>query len=88
MQFLSRLEAHRLAGRNAHLCAGSGIAANTGFAGADTEDSKSAQFNALSGCKSLFKALEDGIHGGFRLGAGQSRALDHMMDDVLLNQIE
>ena len=36
--------------------------------------------------KSLLEALEDRIHGSLRLGAGQARALDHMMDDVLLNQ--
>jgi hypothetical protein len=86
MQFLARFEAHCLAGRNAHLGAGPGISAYASFAGADAENAKSAQFDALSGGKGLFQALEDRIHRSFCLGARQTRALDYMMDDVLLNQ--
>jgi hypothetical protein len=86
MQFLAGLETHGFSGGNADFSAGTGVAANSGFACADTEDAKSAQFDALSGRKSLFEALEDGINGGFRLGARQAGALDHVMDDVLLNQ--
>ena len=86
MQFLARFEAHCLAGGNANLGAGTGVAADAGFAGADAEDAKPAQFDALTGGESLFKALEDRIHRGLCLGAGQARTLDHMMDDVLLNQ--
>jgi len=86
MQFLARFKAHRLAGGNADLGAGSGIAANAGFAGADAEDAKSAQFDALAGGQSLLEALEYRIHRGLCLGTGQARALDYMMDDVLLNQ--
>ena len=36
--------------------------------------------------RACFQALEDRIHRGLSLGAGQARALDHMMDDVLFNQ--
>ena len=86
MQFLARFEAHGLAGGDADLGAGSGIAADAGFAGADAEDAKSAQFDALAGGQSLLQTLEDRIHRGLCLGAGQARALDYMMDDVLLNQ--
>ena len=86
VQFLARLEADGFAGGDADLGAGAGIAADAGFAGADAEDAKSAQFDALAGGQSLLEALEDRIHGGLRLGARQARALDHMMDDVLLNQ--
>lgn len=86
MQFLAWLETHSLAGCDAYLGAGTRVAANAGFAGADAENAKSAQFDALAGGKSLLEALEDGIHRGFCLGAGQARALDYVMDDVLFNQ--
>ena len=36
--------------------------------------------------RACLRPLEDRIHRGFRLGAGQARTLDYMMDDVLLNQ--
>ena len=86
MQFLARFKAYCLAGGDAYLGAGTWVAADAGFACADAEDAKSAQFDALTGGESLFKALEDRIHRGLCLGAGQARALDNMMDDVLLNQ--
>jgi hypothetical protein len=86
VQLLARFKADRLAGGDADLGAGSGIAANACFARADAENAKSAQFDALTGGKSLLQALEDRIHRGFCLDAGQARALDYMMDDVLLNQ--
>jgi hypothetical protein len=86
VQFLARLEAHRLAGCDADLGAGTGIAADSGFAGADAEHTKSAQFDALAGSQSLLKALEDRIHSRLRLGAWKPGALDYVMDDVLFNQ--
>ena len=85
MQLLARLEADCLAGSDADFGTGAGIAADAGFAGADAEDAESAQFDALACGESLLQALEDRIHRGLSLGAGQARALDHMMDDVLLN---
>ena len=86
MEFLARLESDGLAGGNADLGSGPRIAADAGLAGADAEDAKPAQFNALAGRQSLLQALEDRIHRRFGLGAGQARALDDVMDDVLLNQ--
>ena len=86
MQLLARLEADCLAGSDADFGTGAGIAADAGFAGADAENAKSAQFDALAGGQSLLQALEDRIHRGFCLDARQARALDYMMDDVLLNQ--
>jgi len=38
------------------------VAANAGFAGADAEYAKSAQFDALPGGQSLFQALKNRIH--------------------------
>jgi hypothetical protein len=86
VQFLAWLEADRFAWSNAHFGAGAGIAADPCFAGADTEDAKSAQFDALAGGQGLLQAFEDRIHRGFCLGARETRALDYMMDDVLFDQ--
>jgi hypothetical protein len=86
VQLLARLEANGLSGGNADLSPGAGVAADAGFARADTENAESAQLNALAGCESLLKTLEDRIHGCFGLGARQAGALNHVMNDVLLNQ--
>jgi hypothetical protein len=86
VQLFAWLKADGLARGDAHLGASPWVAANAGFAGADAEYAKSAQFNALTGGKSLFQALEYRIHRGFCLGARQACTLDYMMDDVLLNQ--
>jgi hypothetical protein len=86
MKFLARFKADSFTGGYAHFSAGAGIAADTGFTGADAENAESAQFDALAGGESLLQAFEDRIHRGFCLGARQARALDYMMDDVLLNQ--
>ena len=86
MEFFTRLETDGFAGGYADFGSGARIAADSGFTGSDAENAESAQLNALAGGKSLLQALEDRIHRGFRLGPRQSRALDYLMDDVLLNQ--
>jgi hypothetical protein len=86
MQFLARLEAYSFAWGYAHFGSGAWIAADTGFAGANTEYAKSAQFDALACGQGLLQALENRIHRSLSLGARQARALDYMMDDVLFNQ--
>ena len=52
-RFLAGFEAHSFAGGDADLGAGAGVAANAGFAGADAENAKPAQFDALPGRQSL-----------------------------------
>jgi hypothetical protein len=69
MELFARLEANGLAGGYADFGTGSGVAADAGFAGADAENAESAQFDALSGGKSLFETLENRIHRSFRLGS-------------------
>ena len=86
MEFFSRFETDCFAGGDTDFSSGAGIAADPGFACADAEDAKSAQFDALSRGQSLFEALENRIHGGLCLGSRQAGALDNVMDDVLLNQ--
>lgn len=86
VQLFARLEADGLSGGDAHLGTGAGISADAGFAGTHAEDAEPAQFNALTGSQSLFEPFEDCVHRSLSLGAGQPSALDHVMDDVLLNQ--
>ncbi len=86
VQFLTRFEANGFAWRNVHFSAGAGIAADAGFAGADAEDAESAKFDALACCQSLLEAFEDRVHRRFSLGARQARALDHVMNNILLDQ--
>jgi hypothetical protein len=86
MQLFAWLEADGFAGSDVDLSPGAGIAANAGFAGADTEDAKPAQLDALAGCQSLLEALEDRVHRRLSLGARQARALNHVVNDVLFDQ--
>ena len=86
MKFLARFKADSFSRSDAHLGAGARITADACFAGADAENAKSAQFNALTGGQGLLEALENGIHRSLRLGPRKAGALDYMMDDVLLNQ--
>ena len=86
MQFFARLEAHRFSWSDADLSAGTGIAADAGFARANAEYAKPAQLNALTCCQGFFQALKHCVDCRFGLGAGQACALDHMVHDVLFNQ--
>jgi hypothetical protein len=86
VKLLAWLKTHGFAGSDVDFGPGAGIAANAGFAGADAEDAKSAQFNALAGRQSLLEALEDRVHRSFSLGARQARALNHVVNDVLFDQ--
>ncbi len=86
MQLFAWLEANGLAGSDVDLSPGAGVAADAGFASADAEDAKSAQFDALAGCQGLLEALEDRVHCRLSLRARQARALDHVVNDVLLDQ--
>ena len=86
VKFLAGFKANRFAGGDADFSAGAGIAANAGFARADAEDAESPQLDSLARAESLFQSLEDRVNSGLRLGSGQTSALDHVMDDVLLDQ--
>ena len=86
VQFLAGLETHSFAGSDADFGAGTGIAADTGFASAHAEDAEPAQLDALASSECLFETLEDGIYCGLRLGSGETCALNHIVDDVLFNQ--
>jgi hypothetical protein len=86
VEFLSGFEANSFTRSNAYFSAGSGIAANAGLAGPYAENPKSAQLNALPGGEGLLQTFEDRINRGLRLGPWQAGALNHVMNNVLLNQ--
>ncbi len=86
MELLARLEADGLAGSEIAYSYGAGVAADAGFASADAENTESAQFDALTGGEGLFEAFEDGVNCRLSFGARQACALDHVMDNILLDQ--
>lgn len=86
MQFLARLKPHGFSRSDAYFGSCAWIATDAGLAGANAEDAKSAQFDALASRQRLFEAFEDRVDGRFGLGTRQTRALDYVMDDVLFNQ--
>lgn len=86
VQFFAGLEADCLSWSDADFSPGAGIAADSCFAGANAEYTKSAQFDALAGCQRLLEAFEDRVDGCFGFCARQTGALDYVMDDVLFNQ--
>jgi hypothetical protein len=86
MEFLAGFEADGFTWRDIHFSSGAGIAADAGFASADAENAESAQFDALTGGEGLFEAFEDGVNCRLSFGARQASALDHVMNNILLDQ--
>ena len=86
VQFFTGLEPHRFSWSDADFGSGAGIATDAGFARADAENAKSAQFDALPGGQCLLEAFKDRVDSRFCLRARQAGALDYVMDDVLFNQ--
>src|SRR5690349_12377780 len=85
LQLLAGLEAHRLAGRDVHLGAGTRVTADAGLARAYVEDAKASQFNAVAVGKSFLHALKDGFHRQLGLGLGDAGLVDHFVDNVQLD---
>jgi hypothetical protein len=86
VQLFAGLKSHGLAGCDADLSASPGIAANPGLASADTEHAEAAQLDAFTSRQRLFQALKDRINRRFSLGPRQAGTLNHVMNDVLLDQ--
>src|ERR1700690_4587535 len=85
LQFLARLEADGLAGRNGNFGPGTRIASDAGLARAHVKYAKTAQFDAVANGERLLHALEDGFDGELRLRLGDPGAVHHFIDDVELN---
>jgi hypothetical protein len=86
VEVFAGFEADGSAGSDTDFCSGARVAADSGFAGADVEDSEAAQLDAISLGEGAFEAFKDGFDGGLGFYAGQSGTLNYLMYDVLLNQ--
>jgi hypothetical protein len=87
MKLFARLEANCFAWSNGDFSACSWVAADTGLAGFDGEDSKSSQLDAIPGDQGLLHAVEDGVYRRFRFGARQAGTFNHPLYKVLLNHL-
>jgi hypothetical protein len=85
LQFLARLEAHSLAGRDANFLARARIPSDPRLARADIEHAKAAQLNAFSLAKRALHGFEDGFDSLFRLCAGHSGLVYYRVYNVELN---
>jgi flavin reductase (DIM6/NTAB) family NADH-FMN oxidoreductase RutF len=86
LQFLARLETHRLARRNGYLGASAGIAADPGLSRLYVEHSEATQFDAITLLERTFHAIENRFHRGFRLGLGNTGPVHHFVDDIEFDQ--
>jgi hypothetical protein len=87
MEFFAGLEADCFAGGNGDFGSGPGIAADAGFAGLYSEDTKATEFNAVARDKGLFHAFEDGINCRLRFRPREAGAFDHSLYKILLDHL-
>jgi hypothetical protein len=86
MELLAGLEAHGFAGSDADFGAGARIAPDARFAGADIEDAKAAQLDALAFGERALEGLEYCIDSRLGFVALQPGAFNHLVNDVLFYQ--
>src|SRR5580693_6169809 len=86
LQFLAGLKANCLAGRDGDFRAGSRVAPNAGLSRAHIEDAKTAEFDPIAVAQRFLHGFKDGFDCHLSLGLGDPRAIDHLVDDVELNQ--
>lgn len=86
LEVFAGFEANGLAGRDGDLGAGARVAADAGLARLDGEDAEAPKLDAAALAKGVLHGFKDGIHGRFRLGAWETGALDHSLDEVLFDQ--
>src|SRR5258708_5034035 len=85
LQFLARLEAHSLAGRDADFLPRAWIPSDAGLARADVEHTESAQLDPLTLAKCALHGLEDALDSLLCFGSGHARLIHHCVNDVELN---
>jgi hypothetical protein len=88
LEVFAGFEADGFTGSDADLGTGAGIAADAGFAGLDGEDAEAAELDAVAFNEALLHGVEDGVDGGFRLGANETGAFYDSLDKILLDQGE
>src|SRR5712664_734044 len=85
LKLFAGFETDGLAGRNVHLFAGAGVAADAGLAGLDAEHAEAAEFDALTAAESLLQRFENSFNGLLGLGAADVRRTDDSIYDIELN---
>jgi hypothetical protein len=85
LEFFAGFEADGFAGGDADFFAGTGVAADAGFAGLDAEDAEAAELDALAAAESLLEGFEDGFDGLLGFGAADESLGDNRIDDVQLD---
>src|SRR5580658_5686408 len=86
LQFLAGLKANCLAGRDGDFRAGSRVAPNAGLSRAHVENAKTAEFDPVAVAQCFFHGFKDGFDCHLSLGLGDPCAVDHLVDDIELNQ--
>jgi hypothetical protein len=86
LQFLARLEANGLAGRDGNFGASARIAADASFARPNVEDAEAPQLDALAVSEGILHAIENSFDRQFGFSLGDAGSGDHFVDNVELNQ--
>jgi len=87
MKLFARFEANRLARSDGDFSTSSGIAADTGFAWLDGEDTEASQFDPVARDEGLLHAVEDGVNCRLCFGSWQSGTLNNPLYKILLNHL-
>ena len=86
MKFFAGLEADGFYRGDADFSAGARVAADTGLAGTDAEDSESTQLDAVAGSQSLLEPFKNGVDRSLGFGTRETCPFNDVMHDVLLDQ--
>ena len=84
LQLLAWLEPHCFAGRDIHFRAGAGIAPDSSLPWPHVEHTKAAEFNPLALAQGFLHAFKDSFHRQLSFGLGDTRLIDHLVDDIEL----
>ncbi len=87
VEVFAGLEADGFAGGDAHFGSGAGVSSDSGFAGLDGEDAEAAELDAVAFDEALLHGFEDGVYGGFCLGAHQAGAFYDSLNKILFDQL-
>jgi len=88
VELFAWLEADGTAGGDVDLGSGAGVAAHAGFTGLDGENAKAAELDTITLPEGGLHGGEDGVDGGFCLGAWEASAFDDSLNQVLLDHCD
>jgi dCTP deaminase len=87
LEVFARFEADGLSGGDADFRAGARVASDACLPGLDGEDAEATEFDTVSFDEALLHGFEDGVDGGFCLGADQSCSFDDSLNEILFDQV-